>query len=119
MKKIISVCLCICLMSGCDKSLNRGSPVNAVAKDTGSEATPSLPLNASNAPASVPSNIPASPSPNAPQSTTTHETKKRLSTGIIVSACFYLSWYIAAVTVLIERIIFYDKKIKKIRGEKI
>jgi hypothetical protein len=106
-------------MSGCDKSLGHGSSVNSVAKDTGSEAPHSLPLNASNAPASVPSNIPAPPSPNAPQSTTTHETKKRLSDGIIVSACFYLSSYITAVTLLIKWTVFYDKKIKKIKGEKI
>jgi hypothetical protein len=47
MKKIVSVCLCICLMSGCDKSLSHGSPVSSVTKDTGSEATPSLTSNAS------------------------------------------------------------------------
>jgi hypothetical protein len=54
MKKIISVCLCICLMSGCDKSLSHGSPVNSVVKDTGSEgvSTHSLTSNTSNAPAS-------------------------------------------------------------------
>jgi hypothetical protein len=43
-------------MSGCDKSLSHGSPVNAVAKDTGSEATHSLTSNTS---ALVPSNTPA------------------------------------------------------------
>jgi hypothetical protein len=45
MKKIISVCLCICLMSGCGKSLSHGSPVNSVVEDTGSEAPPSLTSN--------------------------------------------------------------------------
>jgi hypothetical protein len=43
-------------MSGCDKLLSHGRPVNAVAKDTGSEATPSLTSNAS---ALLPSNTPA------------------------------------------------------------
>jgi hypothetical protein len=43
-------------MSGCDKSLSHGSPVNAVAKDTGNEATHSLTSNAS---VLAPSNTPA------------------------------------------------------------
>ncbi|MCA6085559.1 hypothetical protein [Candidatus Endomicrobiellum agilis] len=56
MKKIISVCLCICLMSGCDKLLNHGRPVNTVVED---KAPHSLPSNTPNASASVPSNTPA------------------------------------------------------------
>jgi hypothetical protein len=41
-------------MSGCDKLPNHGSPVNAVAKDTGSEATHSLTADTPNAHASTP-----------------------------------------------------------------
>ncbi|MCA6079584.1 MAG: hypothetical protein LE169_01625 [Endomicrobium sp.] len=52
MKKIISVCLCICLISGCDKLLNHGRPVNTAVED---KAPHSL---TSNTPASVPSNTP-------------------------------------------------------------
>ncbi|MCA6080366.1 MAG: hypothetical protein LE169_05740 [Endomicrobium sp.] len=52
MKKII----CICLLSGCDKSLSHGRPVNAVAED---KAPHSLTANTSNASASVPSITPA------------------------------------------------------------
>ncbi|MCA6085185.1 hypothetical protein [Candidatus Endomicrobiellum agilis] len=60
MKKIISVCLCICLMSGCDKSLSHGRPANAVAEDKGSEGVPtqSLTSDTPNASASEPSNTP-------------------------------------------------------------
>ena len=54
MKKIICICICIFLASGCDKLLSHGSPVNAVAKDKGSEATPSLTSNTSNTPAPTP-----------------------------------------------------------------
>jgi hypothetical protein len=32
-KEIISVCLCICLVSGCNKLLSHGSPVNSVVED--------------------------------------------------------------------------------------
>ncbi|MCA6085581.1 MAG: hypothetical protein LE179_05040 [Endomicrobium sp.] len=55
MKKIISVCLYICLMSGCDKSFNHGRPANAVVEDKGSECveTHSLASDTSNAPASA------------------------------------------------------------------
>ncbi|MCA6085184.1 hypothetical protein [Candidatus Endomicrobiellum agilis] len=69
MKKIISVCLCICLMSGCDKSLRHGRPVNAVAEDKGSEGVPthSLTSDASNASALAPSNTPA-PTPEPSKS---------------------------------------------------
>jgi hypothetical protein len=69
MKKIISVRLCICLMSGCDKPLSHGRPVNAVAEDKGSEAPHSLTLNTSNASASVSSKTPvpiSEPSKSAP-----------------------------------------------------
>jgi hypothetical protein len=58
MKKIISVCLCICLMSGCDKSLRHGSPANAVVEDKGSEGVPTHSLT-SDTSALVPSNTPA------------------------------------------------------------
>ncbi|MCA6079594.1 MAG: hypothetical protein LE169_01675 [Endomicrobium sp.] len=60
MKKIISVCLCICLMSGCDKLLRHGRPVNTAVEDIGSEGVPphSLTSNTSNASASEPSNTP-------------------------------------------------------------
>jgi hypothetical protein len=56
MKKIISVCLCICLMSGCGKSLSHGRPANAVVEDKGSEGVPthSLTSDASNIPAPTP-----------------------------------------------------------------
>ena len=64
MKKIISVCLCICLMSGCDKLLNHGRPVNTVVED---KAPHSLPSNTPNASASVPSNTPA-PTPEPSKS---------------------------------------------------
>ncbi|MCA6079482.1 MAG: hypothetical protein LE169_01105 [Endomicrobium sp.] len=64
MKKIISVCLCICLMSGCDKLLRHGRPVNAVAED---KAPHSLTSDTPNASASVPSNTPA-PTPEPSKS---------------------------------------------------
>ncbi|MCA6080347.1 MAG: hypothetical protein LE169_05635 [Endomicrobium sp.] len=56
MKKIISVCLCICLMSGCDKLLSHGRPANAVVEDKVSEGVPthSLTSDASNTPAPTP-----------------------------------------------------------------
>jgi hypothetical protein len=50
--------ICICLMSGCDKSLNHGSPVNSVVEDTGSEGVSTHSLT-SNASALEPSNTPA------------------------------------------------------------
>ncbi|MCA6084719.1 hypothetical protein [Candidatus Endomicrobiellum agilis] len=64
MKKIISVCLCICLMSGCDKLLSHGRPANAVVEDKGSEgvSTHSLTSDTSNASASTPEAQPASDS---------------------------------------------------------
>ncbi|MCA6080165.1 MAG: hypothetical protein LE169_04670 [Endomicrobium sp.] len=67
MKKIISVCLCIGLMSGCDKLLRHGRPVNAVAEDTGSKAPHSLASNTSKASAPEPSNTPA-PTPEPSKS---------------------------------------------------
>ncbi|MCA6085657.1 hypothetical protein [Candidatus Endomicrobiellum agilis] len=68
MKKIISVCLCICLMSGCGKLLSHGRPANAVAEDKGSEVVPthSLTSDTSNASASEPSNTPAPEPSNTP-----------------------------------------------------
>ncbi|MCA6080421.1 MAG: hypothetical protein LE169_06025 [Endomicrobium sp.] len=64
MKKVISVCLCICLMSGCDKSLSHGRPVNTAVKDRGSEgvSTHSLTSDTPNASASTPEAQPASDS---------------------------------------------------------
>ncbi|MCA6085791.1 hypothetical protein [Candidatus Endomicrobiellum agilis] len=56
MKKIICVCLCIFLSSGCDKSLSHGRPVNAVVED---KAPHSLTSDTSKAPALEPK------SPNA------------------------------------------------------
>jgi hypothetical protein len=58
-------------MSGCDKPLRHGRPVNAVVKDKGSEGVPthSLTSDTSNASASEPSNTPAptpEPSKSAP-----------------------------------------------------
>ncbi|MCA6084974.1 hypothetical protein [Candidatus Endomicrobiellum agilis] len=66
MKKIISVCLCICLMSGCDKPLRHGRPVNAVVEDKGSEGVPTHSLT-SDTSALAPSNTPA-PTPEPSKS---------------------------------------------------
>jgi hypothetical protein len=56
MKKIIGICICICLTSGCDKPLSHGRPVNAVAKDRGSEGVPTHSLTSdTSAPTSEPS----------------------------------------------------------------
>jgi hypothetical protein len=66
MKEIVSVCLCICLMSGCGKLLNHVRPVDTVVED---KATPSLPPNTSNASVAVPSKTPvpiSEPSKSAP-----------------------------------------------------
>jgi hypothetical protein len=66
MKKIISVCLCICLMSGCGKSLRHGRPVNAVVEDKGSEGVPTHSLT-SDTSALTPSNTPTpTPEPSNP-----------------------------------------------------
>ncbi|MCA6085456.1 hypothetical protein [Candidatus Endomicrobiellum agilis] len=70
MKKIISVCLCICLISGCDKSLSHGRPANTAVEDKGSEGVPTQSLT-SNTSALAPSNTPAptpEPSKSAPSS---------------------------------------------------
>ncbi|MCA6080363.1 MAG: hypothetical protein LE169_05725 [Endomicrobium sp.] len=97
MKKIICICICISLSSGCGKLLNHGSPVNAVVKDTASEAKPSLPSDTSNASASEPSNTPA-PTPEPSKSAQPSDSAVSSS---------YLSWYGCVPTINVNNSVLY------------
>ncbi|MCA6085568.1 hypothetical protein [Candidatus Endomicrobiellum agilis] len=59
MKKIISVCLCICLMSGCGKPFRHGRPVNTAVEDKGSEGVPTHSLTSDTSNASAPTPEPS------------------------------------------------------------
>ena len=73
MKKIVCMCICIFLASGCGKLPNHGRPANTVVEDKGSEgvSTHSLTSNTPKTSASESSNTPAptpEPSKSAPSS---------------------------------------------------
>ncbi|MCA6080364.1 MAG: hypothetical protein LE169_05730 [Endomicrobium sp.] len=83
MKKII----CICLMSGCDKLLSHGRPVNAVTED---KAPHSLTSDTSNTPVPTPE-----PSKSAPSSDSADTGSSVIKIGLCVVALFLCCWYLS------------------------
>jgi hypothetical protein len=82
-------------MSGCDKSLSHGSPVNSVVEDKGSEGVPTHSLT-SNASALAPSNTPA---PTPEPSKSAQPASGNVDTGS--SVVKYVGWAFAFIALIV------------------